>query len=148
MNREFDERIFWCIKEGGEIAPYQLPPVGTDLPKGAKELPLMYPVMKAMHRFGTTHIVRAVCVRPKCGRDYEVYLKSIVEHFIRPSSPYFKEFEEDFAECLRNAFINYAALDYLSYTAVNVAVKELQTLVGNRNYNKKRVKLLLKILSG
>ncbi len=148
MNREIDERRFWCIKEGGEIASYQLPPVGTDLPKGAKELPLMYPVMKAMQRFGTMHIVRAVCVRPKCGREYEVYLKAIVEQFIRPSSPFFKEFEEDFAECLRNAFINYAALDYLSYTEVNVAVRELRTLVGNRDYNQKRVNLLLKILSG
>ena len=148
MNREIDEQRFWCIKEGGEIAPYQLPPVGTDLPKGAKELPLMYPVMKAMRRFGTTHIVRAVCVRPKCGREYVVYLKTIVEQFIRPSSPFYKKFEEDFAECLRNAFINYAALDYLTYTEVNVAVTELRMLVDNRDYNQKRVNLLLKILSG
>lgn len=147
MNREIDEQRFWCIKEGGEIAPYQLPPVGTDLPKGAKELPLMYPVMKAMRRFGIIHIARAVCVRPQ-GRAYVVYLKTIVEQFIRPSSPFYKKFEEDFAECLRNAFINYAALDYLTYTEVNVAVTELRMLVGNRDYNQKRVNLLLKILSG
>ena len=108
----------------------------------------MYPVMKAMQRFGTMHIVRAVCVRPKGGREYEVYLKAVVEHFIRPSSPFFKEFEEDFSECLRNAFINCASLEYLNYTEVNIAVRELRTLVGNRDYNQKRVKMLLKIMSG
>lgn len=148
MDREIDERRFWCIAEGGEIRPYRLPPLGNGLPKGAKELPLMYPVVKVMRQFSTMHTVRTVCVRPKCGREYEVYLKAIVEEFIRPSSPFYKEFEEDFAECFRNTFISYASLGYLGYDEVNLAVRELRVMLNNRDYNQKRVKLLLKILNG
>lgn len=145
MIREIDERVFWCKTQGDEVVSYQLPPVGRGLPKRAVEYPLIYPVIDAIKHVSVDSIVRCICAVPKRREDV-AYKDYVLKWIMIPKRGERDAFLKDFFECLRETFITYARLGFLGYTDTAIAVRNLREMVGNREYNQKRVKMLLKIL--
>lgn len=141
MNREIDERVFWCRMADGRIESYQLPPVGTGLPKGANELALIYSATHALHTQSMVELVRAICAIPS-RREY-IYVEKMVERIFGKAP---EEFEKDFVQCLYETFKQYAKLNQFNYTQKAIAARELQMIIGFNNYNQKRVKAILKLL--